>query len=205
MNKGQEYELEEYADCSIEEIRNFIDTELQLVKEKHDLCTKLLALSNIIMHLDERLPENLHKFNGKITDGLIEIQELIESGKFPDLKIIKEEKEILKKIEKETEQRMWLAVKNNLNLESKKEKITVRLEKDELRELHKKFIDLMKLMKRSDLICAINEDLTKFKEKEKYLQQEEYYFLQIYKFLRVYERIFRHLWKKERRLQNKLN
>ena len=174
MDKHQEYELEEYADISIDEIRRFIDTELQLIKEEHDLYTKLLAISNIVMHLR-------------------------------NLRIIKEEKEVLTKLEEETEHRDWLAVKDNLNLEPQKEKNTLRLEKDELRELHKKFIDLMKFMKRSDLINTIKEDLTKFKEKKEYIKQEEYYFLQIYKFLRAYERIFRHLWKKERRLYNKLN
>ena len=37
-------------------------------------------------------------------------------------------------------------------------------------------------------------------EKEQFEKVEEYYFLQIYRFLRAYERIFRNLWRKERRL-----
>ena len=65
-------------------------------------------------------------------------------------------------------------------------------------------MEMMKLMKRSKLISAIEEDLIIPKDEVKYQKLEEYYFLQIYKFVRAYEHLFRHLWKKELILSRKV-
>ena len=129
---------------------------------------------------------------------------MIESGRLHDLRIIKEEEQILRQLEGDIKHKDWRAVKKGIDLEKGVEKQVLRLEKRELKELHSKFIDLMKLMKKSKLISSIEEDLTAAKEKEEYDKLEEYYFLQIYKFARAYERIFRHLWKKELILAKKV-
>lgn len=204
---GEEYEMEELADLAIGELRAFLDTELQLVQKEHKLHPKLLSWDYVIGHLDERIPENmthLHDLNRKIADKLIEIRNLIESGRLHDLRILKEEKQILSQLEENVKHREWKAVRKDIDLETREEKQVLKLEKLELKDLHSKFINLMKLMKRSNLISTIEEDLTINKEKEKYVKVEEYYFLQIYKFVRAYERIFRHLWKKELILSRKV-
>ncbi len=204
----EEYEMEEFADMAIDELRDFIDTESQLVQQEHDLSSKLTSWDYIIGHLDERIPANmghLHTLNGKIAEKLVGIRALIESDRMKDLSIVKEEKEILLKLEVDIKHRDWRAVRKDVKAEKKDEKKALRLEKHELRELHYLFIDLMKLMKRSKLIEAIEEDLTSAKGKMEYEKLEEYYFLQIYKFARAYERIFRHLWKKELVLARKIS
>lgn len=203
-----EYEMEESADIAISQLREFIDTELQLVNEEHDIRSKLLEWDYVIGHLSERIPEgmvHLHDFNKKVSDKLLEIREFVESGDLKHLHIEKEEEQILKQLREDVEHRDWRAVKKDIDLETEEVKRISRLEREELKELHSKFIDLMKLMKRSKLISAIEEDLTIPKEKEKYEKLEEYYFLQIYKFARAYERIFRHLWRKESILARKLS
>jgi len=207
VNMNEEYEMEELADLAIEELRAFLDTELQLIQEEHELHSKLLSWDYVIGHLDERIPENtthLNDLNGKIAEKFIEIRDIIESGILYELRILKDEKQILSQLEEDVKHRGWKAVRNDIDLEIRGEKQVLRLEKGELKDLHSKFIDLMKLMKRSNLISAIEEDLTVAKEKEEYEKLEEYYFLQIYKFVRAYERIFRHLWEKELILSKKV-
>jgi hypothetical protein len=198
MNK--DYEMEELADAAVGELRNFIDEEKQLIRGEHDLISKLQSWDYIVAHLDERLPANmtnLHKLNEDVAKKLIEIRDLIESGTLSDLRILKEEEQILQQLPKDVEHRDWMAVRKNADSEAQEEEQAVRLEKRELKDLHSKFIELMKLMKRSKLISAIEEDLTIPKEKEEYEKLEEHYFIQLYKFARAYERIFRHLWRKE--------
>ncbi|MBR9691748.1 hypothetical protein GOV06_03090 [Candidatus Woesearchaeota archaeon] len=203
----EDYEMEEFADMAIGELREFIDTELQLVNEEHELSSKLMSWDYVIGHLDERIPANmthLHALNGKITEKLVEIRALVESDRMRDLSIVKEEEETLLKLRADVKHRDWRAVKKDVKAEEKEEKRALRLEKRELRQLHSLFIDLMKLMKRSKLIEAIEEDLASEKGKEEYEKLEEYYFLQIYKFAKAYERIFRHLWEKELVLARKI-
>ena len=203
----EEYEMEELADKAIAELREFVDTELQLVQEEHELHSKLMSWDYVIGHLDERIPADmtdLHDLNRQIADKLIEIRDLIESGRLHDLRIIKEEEQILRQLGGDIKHKDWKAVKKGIDLEKGVEKQVLRLEKRELKELHSKFIDLMKLMKKSKLISSIEEDLTAAKEKEEYDKLEEYYFLQIYKFARAYERILRHLWRKEMFLSRKI-
>ena len=54
-----EYEMGELADMAIRELREFIDTEKQLVQEEHELLSKLQSCDYIIGHLDERIPSNI--------------------------------------------------------------------------------------------------------------------------------------------------
>lgn len=196
----EESEFEEFADMAINELREFINTEQQFVEEEHELHAKLLSWDYIILHLNEKIPENmthLHRLIDEISDKLMEIRDLLESGRLHDLKLVQEEKPILAKLKAEAEHKNWRAVRMGVDLESKEEKRVLRLEKSELKELHHKFISLMKLMNRSNLIDAIGEDLSTPKQKNAYVDLVDYYFLQIYKFIRAYERIFRHLWRKE--------
>lgn len=113
---------------------------------------------------------------------------------------MKEDGEILQKLAGDVRQRNWKAVTADVAAKSQEEVRSLRLKKSELRELHSKFLELMKLIKTSRLIGAIGESFATAKEKEDFEKLEEYYFLQIYKFARAYERIFRDLWRKERML-----
>ncbi|MEK6984216.1 MAG: hypothetical protein AABX33_06600 [Nanoarchaeota archaeon] len=204
---NEEYEMEELADLAIEELREFIDTEKQLVQEEHEFLSKLQSCDYIIGHLDERIPDNmtyLHELNRNTAEKLVEIRELIESGTLNELRVLKEEEQILQQLRGNVEHRNWRAVRKNIDLQTREEEQIVRLEKRELRDLHSKFIDLMKLMKRSKLKSAMEENLTIKKEKDEYEKLEEYYFLQLYKFVRAYERIFRHLWRKDLVLSKKI-
>ncbi len=182
-----EYMMEEVADEAINDLRAFIDTEQQFVKEEHDFEAKMQQWDLVIAHLDERIPpeeEHLHKLNTEVADKLVEIRNIIESEELADLKIVKEEKKLMSK-------HKWKVVK-------KLEKKALRLEKHELKKLHSEIIKLMKIIKKSESIAMDEEHLTRSKQKHEYKKIEEYYFLQIYKFLRAYERIFRNLWKLER-------
>jgi len=197
---AQPFEYEELADEAICDLRNFIHTEQQFVRAEHDLHAKLLQWDYVMVHLAERIPpelEHLHNFNGQISDKLIEIRDLIESGALSDLRIEKEEEQVLQSLGQDIAHREWRAVKSESIAGFENQKRVLRLEEDELRLLHSKFIELMELMKRSRLIAALEADLTEQKQKEDYGKAEEYYFVQIYKFVRAYERIFRHLLKKE--------
>jgi hypothetical protein len=189
-------DYEELADMAIDNLREFIHTEKQLVHEEHELELKMGSLSYCIEHLEERIPkemDNLLQLNHDVMQKLIEINDEVQEGELQGLQIIKDKDH---KLDESVKHRDWKAIK-------KEEDKIVHLTKKELKELHSDFIDLMKLLKRSKLIKAIEEDLTIPKEKEKYEKLEEYYFLQIYKFARAYERIFRHLLKKEMILARK--
>lgn len=63
----------------------------------------------------------------------------------------------------------------------------------------------MRLIKKyKKYLPELGADLTRHKTKEEHIHQVEYYFMIIYKSLRAYERIFRHLWEKERMEMRKL-
>lgn len=227
------YEYDWMADAAVEDLRAFIDTEKQFVQEEHDFKDKLYSWDYVILHLEERIPKNmthLIELNVEIGDRLAKIRDFIEEKMHVEIKFLKEEEHILKKLKKDVKHRKWRAVKKDIALEKKEEKRVLRLEIDELKELHSKFEELLQLTTYTTLVLAINKDimelmkrsdktiskeelteiskrakdrllvLTVQKQKEEYERLEEYYFIQIHKFVRAYERIFRHLWRKERRL-----
>lgn len=201
---ADEYEFWEFADMAVEELRSFIDTEEQLVKEEHKLIDKLYSWDYVFQHLDEMLAEDsgLHKLNYSLIEKLTDIREIIESGEIHDLAILQEEKSLLQHLEKDIEHRQWKAIKLDISEEETLEKKEIRLQKHELKQLHSMFIGIMRLIK-SKLTPALKH-LAVPNEKQKFKRAEEYYLLQIYKFARAYERIFRHLWRKERILLRKL-
>ena len=99
--------------------------------------------------------------------------------------------------------REWKIAKIVAKEEVKKEEKAVKLTKHEIKKLHKMFIDLMKIIKRSDHV-SLPEDLTTPQEKEEFKDVVTYYLLELYKFARAYERILRQLWEKERILLRKI-
>ena len=213
----EEYEWEELADMAIEDIREFIDTEQRFVEGEHELVAKLYSWDYIIKHLEERIPPNmthLHRLTRKISLKLIEIRDIVESGGYKDTIIEQEEEDLINKLEEEVGHRNWKArrkkprwrqyIRNFLLIISRKQGKVLRLELHELKELHSKFQALAKLMRRKKVSSEINKDLTSPKQKKEYLDLVEYYFVQIYKFAIAYQRIFSHLWQKERILSAKV-
>ena len=199
-----EYNTEEAADGSIKEFREFIHVEQQFVQTEHNLYDALLGWNNIIIHLQESLHDkhHLYELNEEIMMKVYEMTELVQGGMLHDLSLIDEEKRIWQKLKEDVKHRKWKAVKRDIDTAKKEENKVLRLEKEELIHIRSRFADLMKLMKKSNLIHALNEDLIVEKQKHEYERVEEYYFIQIYKFARAYEHIFRHLWKKELILAN---
>jgi len=202
--KGEEH-LEELADNAVDRLRDHIDTEQQEIKEKHELHEKLLAWDHIFTHNCAKIPpelNHLHELNDHIHTKIEQIRQLIESDMMRDLTFLTEEENIMATLNEDIKHRDWRACRKDIDLETQKVKEDVNLEKEELKELHTKFIDLMKLMEHSVLLNAIKQDLSILKQKHEYEKLEEYYFLQVYKFANAYEAIFRHLWKKKMHLSD---
>lgn len=197
-------QFEEFADEAIKVLRSFIDTEKQVVTAEHELHEKLMAWENVWNHLAEICPEgsDLDNLNNEILDKIVDIRDFIETETLQDLRIGREEEDLLKQLEKDVRHRNWRAVKRDIKAEKKEEKKIIRLHKDELKELHSKFLDLLILIKTK--VRPALKNLTTENKKEDFEKIEEYYFLQIYKFISAYERIFRHLLKKERILLEEL-
>ena len=203
----EEYEWEEFADQSIEEIREFIDVENQFITEECDLKDRVYNLQIIIGHIDERVLEDMkeiHKITRKISRLLVVLLRALKQGPLINAKLLREEEEVLVQLKSDVEHRNWRLVVDRITSEKDKEEKVVRLEIQNIKAIHKAIIGLMREMKKSKHVPTTDANLKKHKAKEKFKKQEEYYLLQIYKTLRAYERILRHLWRKERRLQGKL-
>jgi len=202
-----EYEWEELADMAVEELREFIDTENQCIIEEHKLEDLVIGWDYIIGHLDERIPhkaKNMHKINADIGGMLYDIKDLLKKGQVRGLKFEKEEEGLLHELQEDVKHRDWKAVKYVLKIVKEMEEHVGRLQIHELKDLHAKFRQLMKIMNESKHILAIEEDLFAPLEKEQFAKLEQYYFTGIYKFIGSYERIFRDLWRKENILLKKL-
>jgi len=197
----EEYELEELADEAISELRTFIDIEKQIVKGEHDLVAKLDSWDYIIGHLDERIPpeaSHLHALSNLITELLLRLRSFIKKDEFRDLRIMAENTHGEWQLEGELQQRDFKAARKSFLWITDRLSGHIKLREGDIKVVHSKFMFLMKLMKRSTWITAIEDDLTLPEEKEKCANLVQYYFLQIYKFAKAYERIFRNLWKEER-------
>jgi len=162
----------------------------------------LSNIFNVIGHLEEILPPEWKELNNlliKITDVIYDLQEMVEAGDLQNMRFEKEEEKILGKFKDDLEHCDWKAVKDDIAAGSEVEEKALKLKEHELKELHEKFGEIVALMKKSETVLKGLErksgDITK---------KEEYYFSKIYKFFKSYERIFRHLWRKERRLAGKL-
>ena len=194
---SQTYEWEEHANLAIEDIGRFINLESQFLQEEHKLESSLLSLDYIFAHLDELIPEELHELRNLITriiEILLEIRESIETEEFKELRFKREETGLLQKLEEKVAHREWKLVKGYIELETNLEREIMRLQINEIKVLHSKFISLAKLIKEAEKII---------KSKEGY-ERVGYYLRQLYRIINAYERIVRHLWKKERIIKKKL-
>jgi len=207
IDMSDEHEFEEFADMAIDELKEFVHTEQQFVHQEHKLIDCIQGMHNVLAHIDERIsPEmtHLHKLYHEITAKFLEIEKFVESDTVLHLRFAKEETKLLSKLAADVKHRDWRAVKGEIQDEETVEHSLLRAEARELKELHKHFLELMRMMEKSNVLKVLDRDLTQPEQKEQFAKQEEYYFLQFYKFARAYEQIFRHLFEKERRLLAKL-
>jgi len=178
--------FEELANPALSNLQAFIDVEKEIIAEEHGLEVKLLSWESIWNHLDEVIPTELEGLNGKIFDLIIEIREFMEREQIRDIRLEKEEEELLAQLKEEVEHKEWRAVKRGLHEEKVKEKKAVRLHQEELHFLHSKFEAMLELMGAKEWRTA-GKHLRVFQE--------------IYRFIVVYEKAFRHLLKKEEMLR----
>lgn len=188
-----DYEWKELADNTIQEIEEFIDTESQFIKIEHKLLSALLGLDHVFAHLDELTPRehDLHQFLGEISHLLSEIKDIIESDETKEIKFKQEEERILDILEYAEEHRNWILVRQIKDVEKSLESNVIRLEKEELRELHAKFKKIKRFIQNLDI--------------NKTDQKVRYYLTKLIKILNAYERIFWHLLRKEQVIKKKLN
>lgn len=184
------------------DLRDFIEVEKQFVQAEHNLQHRLHSWHNVVGHLMEIVPDEdpLSDLRDEIFAILFDIDEVLEQDSHRDLRIETEEEDILKRLKRDIEHRNWRATRKEAAEGKGIEEKTVRVHARELKELHAHFIKLMRTIKESKLVPAIEEDLHLPKPVK---DQASGHFLGLYKLARAYERIFRHLWRKEQSLQSK--
>ncbi len=198
-----EENLQEWADSALENIRSFINHEQQFIKKEHSFANQVHALDQPFHYLFNEVfsDKKLQALINEVLDLLRDLKNWVDTSEINDVRLIKEEQNILQQMKVDKERKKWKVVKDEVKSEEKAEEAVLNLELHEIRKIHDIFLEIMKLMKRSKLL-ALDEDMTK--EKKDYANKIDYYFNQIYKFIRTYERIFRHLWKKEKQLYDNL-
>ena len=200
--------IEEYADECVRDLRRYIETENQLVVDRHDLELKLGAIDYINDHLMYLIGEEtgpLVDLNHTIQLGTLKITKFIKDKKLGDIIFVKEQKHNLDKLTSDIEHKDWRAVFGDIKAGIAAEQNMDKVKRDELKALHEQFVDMMREMKKSKIIQALDKDMTLKKDKKDYVKkEEEHYFIEVYKFYRAYERILRHLWRKENHLAREL-
>ena len=202
----EEYEFEELADMGIEELGGFIDSEKHLIEEEHNFMDKLNAWDMAIMHLsDERIPENmdhLHELNVEVGDKLAKLRDFVEENGLKQLRIKKEEEQVLTKLKEDVKHKDWRAVHGDIDENTKEEKEVLRLDKELLKGIHARLKIIERLTHPKNMRKTIEADL-KGKDSKELEKIENYYFLKIYHFVKSYAHVFKGLWKKEKRLFKK--
>ncbi|MBR9702537.1 hypothetical protein GOV10_00740 [Candidatus Woesearchaeota archaeon] len=195
---SDEHEWAEMADMALMCVRECINLEDHFVHETHELLDHVMMWGHVVAHLDELIESanrpHLHELNGQITDKLLEIQDLVESGKLQGLRIIREEQEDIKHLTEEIKHREWKLVRASVIKGATDEEAFLNLEHHEIKKLHKLFHNLVELMKESEHMPPPSEE---------YEKTEDRLFHETHKFCRAYERIFRHLMHKEKKMVRK--
>ena len=197
--------FEEARRVSYININEFIDLQKQFIRGDHDLECKLRSIEAMLFKFMEELEdENLFNLNDEVFEVIQELISMIESDRLKDIRFYNEELAILKHLNDDVESKDWRAVKHDTKYEIIGQKKVLRLEREELKEMHSKFMDILKLMKRSKLLKHLNDDFEDKTRAKKIIESYEFYFNQIYKLANFYERIFRHMWRKERIIYKKM-
>lgn len=215
--------MEEVADMILAELQEGIDIESNVIQEEHDFGVKIDMLSNVLVHLEERLdalvennqgnPEELKRAND-LHQVLAEIHELLGhlgiavSDTLADIHIKGENKRRLKKLKDDLAHKEWSLLIKDTGLLTRIPFFRNRFLRSNIEHLdllHRKISESRKVIERkhdgTHLITTLHDNASYKKEKEAYERQEEYYFVQMYHFLKMYEDIFEKLLEKEISLQ----
>lgn len=211
--------MEMMADDEVEALRESVATENQLVQAEHSFSDKLNSWSSIFGNLVENhivVDSALQGIVTEIMEKLTNFRDLVEADMKLNVHFMQEETKVLAKVDEAARHKEWRAVDHakpkgwkrlvnsfvnigrHMGGYKKIEKQSVRLSKNELIQLHKLTIDIMKLMKRSKHVKLA--DVSKEQDKDSAKNQVQYYLTEVYKFLMAYERVLRNLWSKERAL-----
>ena len=193
-----EEEFQAMADDSIQSLRDSIVTEDQIIQEEHSLSDKLNswdgALGYLVQNVITAEQKDLLTLVTQVEEKLIELREFEEAEMQVRLVIEKEERANLEKLQAAVAHREWKIVKALRKEEKKEEKKAIRASKEEIKTIHKKFLEIMKIIKRSKHFKL--GVVTKAQEPGE--DKVQHYLTELYKFLRAYEQVLRKLWEKEK-------
>ena len=192
------------AQEAAKELLSGLHVEEQIIAEEHDLKLKLLVWDNIIEHLNTLISEKSqqHTLLLKVIDKSTDIRDLIDSYNVEELKLVAEEKGIVKKLESDIPHRKWKLVKIEEKQAKGKAKEFEKLEIKELKKLKVLFLELALLISKSKAIKIKTTDTRT--DIEKFKKEEEYYFLQIWRFATTYYTVISNLITKEELLLEKI-
>lgn len=160
-NKMEEADKKKIADKAIINIEKFIDVEKKFVSKEHKLTDRIEDLFSIFNHALELIPEDMdpeHDTNQFIWQKLNSLKALAESERLRDLSIEKEEELVLNQIKNDISNRDWRLVKNDIDTQSEQENRILRLEAEEIEEIHQHFKDLVHMIRQNKLITTLDSD-----------------------------------------------
>lgn len=195
---SDEHEWAEHAEMALGLVGESVDLEQRFVHESHELLDHIMMWGHVVAHLDELIENTnrprLHELNGQITDALLEIQDLVESGNLQGLRFIQEQEKDIAHLSEAVKHRDWKLERINASVVLIGQYRFVDLEHHEIKLLHKLFHELAKLTKEAKHLSSPSEE---------YKKTEDRLFHETHKFCRTYERIFRHLMHKEEKMVRK--
>ncbi len=192
----EEFEWEGFINQVLGDLSTWIDLEQQAVRDEHDLMTSVYQWDQILGHIEmnasvDSIAFGLYqKLHSKINALLVMME---KDGSLPNIAIVKRDEAELRRLEDDKEHRNWKAVRVDAEgewRESDRRKAEVK----ELRELHERLVDIMRLLK--EAIEVLEEHPGEPDDHGRTLHE---YFKHIFKSAKSYERIFRHLWRNARR------
>lgn len=201
MPDEEEMSLEAMADSAVEDLRNFLSAEEQIVQQEHLLDDKLYAFDPLLLHLSGIIPDDrpdLDQLAHDVADELGVLRVFVEEELQAHLHIMQEEKATAAKIQQALAHKDWRAVKKLREEAKKEEKEEGRLTRNELKTIHKFYIDIMRMIKKANAVPV--EHVGVRTDKDRFSEEFTYYFTELYNYARAYELIFRKLWEKERML-----
>ena len=199
-------EIQEFVEIAVEELKQGIDIEQNIVQESHSVADKLESLSYIILHLDSTVPSNLqhvHSLIQSVGRAVNELLEFIESHDKKRAHIIEEEAHLRDKLENDIAHRAWRMAKCDIHEESLEVTAAEKYESKSMKKIHRKFKAIVRLMNKHHLVKALKKDSAWTHEKSKFTEQWHYYLMQLYHFFEAYENVISQLVDKEKELADK--
>ncbi|MFH1916663.1 MAG: hypothetical protein ABIJ21_05335 [Nanoarchaeota archaeon] len=178
---------EELPEEAIRDLRKFVDSVKQHVSDEHSFIDKIYSWDYIVEHAEAQVVEGSRDSIAitNLYSVLLELRDYATRVESTDVAIDREEEHILGKLHRDVEHRNWHAVRKDFSEGEEIEKQAYRLEEDELKYYEEGFLKILRIIKEHGPFPA---------EIERHMGE-------LANFARNYERIFRHLWRKERALK----